>query len=106
MYTHRIAAIDATGSERQFQIRGDANPTPDATMVPASSVVGRVAFHVPVLGFIVVLLTLSTGIVSILAGLASLLLAYWVLEDLEAEAASQRAEPGPTPAPSAGTVPT
>jgi signal peptidase len=107
VYTHRIVAIDATGTERRFQIRGDANPTPDATMVPASSVVGRVAFHVPVLGFIVVLLTLSTGIISILSGLASLLLAYWVLEDLEAESASQSArERGPTAEPSPGVVTT
>ena len=27
VYTHRIAAIDTTGAERQFQIRGDANLT-------------------------------------------------------------------------------
>ena len=111
VYTHRIAAIESTGSERQFQIRGDANPTPDASLVPASAVVGRVAFHVPVLGFIVVLLTLSTGIISILAGLASLLLAYWVLEDLEAESASlttgtSGAGPTSKPTPSPGAVST
>jgi signal peptidase len=106
VYTHRIAAIDTSGTERQFQIRGDANPAPDASVVPASSVVGRVAFHVPLLGFIVALLTLSTGIISILAGLASLLLAYWVLEDIEAEAAEQPIEPGSTPAPSTGAVAT
>jgi len=107
VYTHRIAAIDTTGAERQFQIRGDANLTPDAAMVPASSVVGRVAFHVPVLGFIVVLLTLSTGIISILSGLGSLLLVYWVLEDLEAEvAARDEDEPSSRSAPSPGAVPT
>jgi signal peptidase I len=107
VYTHRITAIDTTGPERKFQIRGDANLTPDATLVPASSVVGRVAFHVPVLGFIVVLLTLSTGIISILSGLASLLLAYWVLEDLEAESAAlSTVKAGPTPEPSPGALTT
>lgn len=107
VYTHRVAAIDTTGAERQFRIRGDANATPDAAMVPAAAVVGRVAFHVPVLGFVAVLLTLGTGIVSILSGLASLLLAYWVLEDLEAEATGRSpGEAGATPAPSPGAVPT
>jgi signal peptidase len=92
VYTHRIVAIDTSGAEQLLQLRGDANASPDAALVPASSVIGRVSFSAPALGFVIALIGLPSGIVSIMSALASLLLAYWLLEDLEREA---RSEPGP-----------
>jgi len=51
--THRIAAIyenyDNTG-QRGFQTKGVDNDAPDKSIVPAVNVVGKVIFHIPVLG--------------------------------------------------------
>lgn len=96
VYTHRIDAVDASGSERQFQVRGDANATPDVGMVPASAVIGRVAAYAPLLGYLTAMLSMPTGIVSIMSSLAALLLAYWLLEDLQ-EAWEREPEPAPDP---------
>jgi len=38
------------GSQLYFRTQGDANGKPDASLVPAQNVVGKVRFHVPVLG--------------------------------------------------------
>ena len=86
VYTHRIVAIDSSGPQLQFQVRGDANATPDAALVPASDVIGRVSFFAPVLGYLTAMLSLPSGIVSILCSLGSLLLIYWLIEDLEDQA--------------------
>jgi signal peptidase I len=98
IYTHRIVAIDTTGPEPQFQLRGDANATPDSEMVPASALVGRVSAYAPWLGYVTALLSMPTGIISILSMLASLLLGFWTLEDLERELELEpEAQPAPTP---------
>jgi signal peptidase len=108
IYTHRIVSIDASGPEPQLQLRGDANSSPDGALVPASSVIGRVSFSAPALGFVTALIGLPSGIVSIMSALASLLLAYWLLEDLEHEAQPQptpASDPQPRPAPTSDPLP-
>jgi signal peptidase I len=97
VYTHRIVAIDASGPERYYQIQGDANPSADASPVPESAVIGKVSFHVPMVGFILALLALPSGILSVMCTLGALLLAYWLLEDLE--------QPETAPATAGGTTP-
>jgi len=108
VYTHRIVSIDATGTEWQFQLRGDANATPDGALVPASAVIGRVSVHAPILGYLTAFLAMPSGIVSIMSSLAALLLAYWLLEDFEHEAQSEptsQPDPETEPAPARGPVP-
>jgi signal peptidase I len=105
VYTHRVVGIDPSGPERRFQIQGDANPSPDPALVPASAVVGQVSWFAPVVGYVVALLTLPTGILSVASMLGSLLLTYWLLEDLEDEEREYAlegmprtvADPGPVP---------
>lgn len=99
VYTHRIVAIDGSGPERRFQVRGDANAAPDGALVPASAVIGQVSIYAPLMGFLTALLSMPSGIVSIMSSLASLLLAYWLLEDLEREPAPEpKAQRAPVPA--------
>lgn len=97
VFSHRIVAIEEGEAGPRFQIKGDANASIDAGLVPASAVIGRVVLHLPVLGYFLALLTMPTGIISVLSGLGSLLLAFWLLEDLEREDAARAAQPAPSP---------
>ena len=83
IYTHRIVAVVSQGSELAFQTRGDANPTPDPQPAPASAIVGRTVLVVPMAGYLIALLGLPSGILSVLSLLGALLLLFWLLEDLE-----------------------
>ena len=60
--THRIVTTDAAG----IVTKGDANETPDIGTLPASDVVGRVAFVVPYGGYVVSFLRQPAGIVALL----------------------------------------
>lgn len=51
--THRVVAVRQTDGERQFVVKGDANPGPDSEPVDASQLVGRVSTAVPLLGHVV-----------------------------------------------------
>lgn len=50
LVTHRVMEVTVLGPERAFRTQGDANDTPDRTLIPASKVVGREIFHIPYLG--------------------------------------------------------
>ncbi len=51
LITHRIVGV-IDESELSFITKGDANQSPDLSPVPAASVVGRVIFDVPYLGYL------------------------------------------------------
>ena len=99
IYTHRIVSVTTTGLERTFEVRGDANATADAAVVPASAVIGRVTTYAPALGYLMALLSMPSGMISIMSGFASLLLL--VAEDLERD---QAPNPETVPAPVAERV--
>lgn len=48
--THRIVEVVGSGPDVQFRTKGDANSEPDASLVLASDVVGRVVLGLPYLG--------------------------------------------------------
>lgn len=48
--THRVVEV-VDGEERRFRTKGDANEDPDARTVSAAMVVGRVTFHLPLVGY-------------------------------------------------------
>jgi signal peptidase len=51
--THRIISFEADGTGRTaFRTKGDANEDPDADAVQRNEVIGRVAFHLPYVGFV------------------------------------------------------
>jgi signal peptidase len=51
MVTHRVVEVE-TGPSLSFRTMGDVNEEADPLLVPAESVVGRVWFDVPYLGYV------------------------------------------------------
>jgi len=50
--THRIVSIDDSSGSRIFQTKGDANGSPDVFSVPASTVIGKLVFVLPLVGYL------------------------------------------------------
>jgi signal peptidase len=98
VYTHRITSIRTNAEELQFQTQGDANEDPDAVLVPASALVGRVEGFVPGLGYLLVLFSTTKGMLLALSlGLFSFLVGRFT-----ADIARRPLVAGPTtPAPAA-----
>ncbi|HEY4767615.1 MAG TPA: signal peptidase I [Candidatus Limnocylindria bacterium] len=88
--THRVVRAVELPEGRLFEVKGDANSAPDPTLVPARAVVGRVAVHLPVAGYLVAMLASVAGVISLLALLASGLLTIWLIEEFEAELIDER----------------
>lgn len=83
VFTHRITRTLQREGATWIQTQGDANPTEDPTIVPATDVVGRVSAVVPYLGYPIQLLSSLAGVAFLLSiGLVTLLGA-WLLETLE-----------------------
>jgi signal peptidase len=82
-YTHRIVTIVDRDDGRWIRTKGDANPTLDPTLVPATAVVGRVELAIPLVGYLMALLSLPVGVVFVLGLAATLLAIAWLLESLE-----------------------
>ena len=66
LLTHR--AVEINEESRTIITKGDNNPTRDAHPIEANQVVGKVVFHVPILGDLIAFLRTPAGI-SIIAGL-------------------------------------
>ncbi len=95
--THRVLGRSA-GSEPMFITKGDANPTPDPDMTPASAVIGRVALWVPFAGTAVVQLATGAGMLVAGALLVSLMVCGWFIDELRTTlvaAATRRATTEP-----------
>ena len=73
VYTHRIVRISQRTDGRWIETQGDANATADPALIPAGSVVGRVGIVVPLLGFVVALLSVPSGIICVVALAAGLI---------------------------------
>jgi signal peptidase len=89
-YTHRIVAIVDRADGRWIRTQGDANPTPDPTLVAAGDVIGRVELVVPFAGYLLAVLSLPMGAIFVLGLAATLLAIAWLLESLELDAAPAR----------------
>ena len=59
--THRVIGVTETGGEVAFETKGDANEDPDSAPVPASNVLGAVAFTIPYIGYVVQFTDSATG---------------------------------------------
>lgn len=82
-YTHRIIDLVDRADGRWIRTKGDANPDPDPSLVPVSAVIGKVELTVPIVGYLVALLSLPVGVVFVLGVAATLLAVAWLLESLE-----------------------
>lgn len=83
--THRIIAVVDEAGGIAFRTKGDSNRHPDAWLVPATAVVGSVDGSVPILGFLIGLLALPIGVVTLLSLAASLVTAMWLVDELAAD---------------------
>ena len=95
--THRVLGRSA-GTDPMFITKGDANPTPDPDMTPASAVIGRVALSIPFAGSALVQLATGAGMLIAAALLVSLMVAGWFIDELRttlAAAATRRATTEP-----------
>ena len=67
LFTHRIVRLVDREDGLWLETKGDANDDPDPSIIPATSVVGRVAVTIPLLGYAVRLLGTMQGILFLLA---------------------------------------
>lgn len=63
MVTHRVIENDTVSG--QLILQGDANDTPDASPVAYSNVVGKVALHLPLLGYLSIYIKTPLGIAGV-----------------------------------------
>ena len=82
LVTHRITRVVSLPDGLYVETKGDANEHADAALLPASEVKGRVDFSLPLLGFLLHVLTTPIGLVSIACLALMMLFAIWLLEDL------------------------
>ena len=101
--THRVARVVDLREGRFFELKGDANTTADPELVPARAVIGRVDGSVPHVGYVLALLSMPSGLVSLLAGLGMLLVCIWLLEDAEEGSRSRAARTAATAKAAHGT---
>jgi signal peptidase len=99
--THRITRISDANGTLLIETRGDANAAPDPAMHPATGVTGIVEFHFPIVGFLLAFIAIPIGMISIVSLAGSLLLAAWLLEELEADGREQDVASAGAPLPAA-----
>ena len=91
--THRVVEVVERDDGRYFRTKGDNLEEADETLVPAESVVGRVVFHLPYVGYVLSAAGTDPGIVAFLVVPSLLLLAtelrvviaWWRNEDTGGE---------------------
>lgn len=60
--THRVVEVIERDDGLYFRTQGDANEDPDQQLVPAENVVGRVAFTIPKIGYVIQFAASDLGI--------------------------------------------
>ena len=93
LVTHRVIEIDA--ENRQFITKGDNNDNMDFAPVPFDNVVGKVAFSVPILGYISLYIKSAKGILAA-GGLIIIILLLFIIPEIfkkEPEQEQQAKEP-------------
>lgn len=85
IFTHRIVSVIDRPDGRWIGTKGDANPEPDPTIVPATNVIGRSELAIPWAGYLLQMLSIPTGVLFLVGLAATLLAGAWLLETLELE---------------------
>ena len=80
IFTHRIIRIVPREDTLWFETKGDANTSADPSIVPASSVVGRVTLAIPYAGYLVAIGSHPSGLILVLSLGLLLLIAAWLLD--------------------------
>ena len=82
--THRVETVTPNDAGPVFTTKGDANASPDPVATFSGQVRGRVAWDVPLLGFLLAMVTTPTGLLALFSIGAALLTAIWILGEHEA----------------------
>lgn len=82
--THRVVGVTPTDHGPMFTTRGDANGGADPVATRADQVKGRLDWHVPLLGYLLAMLAMPSGIAALFSIGATLLTAVWLLDEIEA----------------------
>lgn len=93
--THRIVAIVDQPDGRFVQTKADVTPDPDPALVPASAIIGRVEFSIPLIGFVLALLSVPAGVILVLSLAATLLAIAGLLDHLDPRPGRRRRSPDP-----------
>jgi signal peptidase len=80
VFTHRITRIVQRGGSSWLETKGDANGSPDPSLVPATDVLGRVSMAIPVAGYLLAVGSHPGGMVMVTAVGLLLLVAAWLLD--------------------------
>jgi signal peptidase len=91
VFTHRIIRLVDVDGELWLETKGDANEDPDPSIIPASSVIGRVDVTIPYAGYAVRLLSTAQGVMFLLALGVLVLAGAWFLETVEIDQELARA---------------
>ena len=100
IFTHRVTRLVDRDGHPWLETMGDANEAPDPSLVPATSVIGRVEVMVPWAGYLVTILGSIQGIVFLVSLGVLVLAGAWLLEMLEddlAESLRRRPRAGLAP---------
>jgi signal peptidase I len=92
VFTHRVSRVVDLPEGRFFQTKGDANQSPDGSLVPARAIVGAADQYVPYAGYAQAFLSTLPGVIAALSVLGALLLTYLLLEMLAPAARATPAE--------------
>jgi len=65
--THRITKVNQDADVISYQVKGDANATPDPDPVLKTNVVGSVLFSIPFLGFLIAFIRTIPGLIIFIA---------------------------------------
>ena len=90
--THRIFAVqEEEGGTLKYVTKGDFNPSPDSEPITRDLILGKVIFHVPLLGYPVAFAKTAPGLVTLIVVPATLLVYSEVL-NIKSEVARIRKE--------------
>lgn len=65
--SHRVVEIVRTDNGLAFKTKGDANEEPDPGLVPADALVGRMAFMIPYIGYVITFASSKIGFITLVA---------------------------------------
>jgi signal peptidase len=97
VFTHRITRLVERDGATWLATKGDANASPDPSLIPATAVIGRVTVIVPWAGYLITLLGSLQGIIFLVSLGVFVLAGAWFLETIEddlGEALRRRAGAG------------
>jgi len=83
VFTHRVIRLVDREGGTWLETKGDANDEPDPSIIPATSVIGRVAVTVPYAGYAVWLTSTVPGLAFVLSLAVLVLAGAWLLESME-----------------------